>query len=317
MACSLMKNKGVATSVSDRPPTHYTVKIQFFSLLTKNSIERYESGDFDAGGYKWKLIIYPNGNKKENVKDHISLYLAMAQGSWLRPGWEVYAAFRMFLLHQKRDNYLTHEDANMGNGRRFHESKLEWGFDRFVSLNKFNEPSNGYLIDDTCVFGAEVTICKENTSGKGECVSMIKEAIPYQHPWKIENFSKLEGKCHESSFFAGGQKWMIQLYPSGMGKGMGSHLSLFLALAQDKTLSPGFKLYAHFTLRLHHQNHGNHYEGKGKQWFGTGSSGTWDWGWPRFISLTQLNQLEEGFLLNDTCLVEADVTIQGVAFVAL
>ncbi|GKV06863.1 hypothetical protein SLEP1_g18685 [Rubroshorea leprosula] len=44
---------GVARSISDAPPTHYIVKIQLFSLLLNNSVEKYESGDFEAGGYKW------------------------------------------------------------------------------------------------------------------------------------------------------------------------------------------------------------------------------------------------------------------------
>lgn len=41
----------------EAPPAHYIVKIQSFSLLTKNSIERYESGKFEAGGYKWYTFI--------------------------------------------------------------------------------------------------------------------------------------------------------------------------------------------------------------------------------------------------------------------
>lgn len=43
----------VFTSVSDAPPSHYIVKLQSFSLLTKNNIEKYISADFQAGGYKW------------------------------------------------------------------------------------------------------------------------------------------------------------------------------------------------------------------------------------------------------------------------
>jgi len=37
----------------DSPPAHYVLKVQSFSLLVKNSIERYESESFEAGGYKW------------------------------------------------------------------------------------------------------------------------------------------------------------------------------------------------------------------------------------------------------------------------
>lgn len=44
---------GVSRSVCDTPPTHYTVKIQSFSQLTKNKIENYTSTAFEAGGYNW------------------------------------------------------------------------------------------------------------------------------------------------------------------------------------------------------------------------------------------------------------------------
>lgn len=50
---TLNHQDGILRSISDLPPTHYTVKIQLFSLLTKNNIEKYESGEFEAGGYKW------------------------------------------------------------------------------------------------------------------------------------------------------------------------------------------------------------------------------------------------------------------------
>ncbi|RXH80064.1 hypothetical protein DVH24_041211 [Malus domestica] len=68
---------GILRTISDAPPTYYTVKIQSVSLLTEKSLEKYESGDFEARGYKWKLVFYPNGNKNRNVKEHISLYLVM------------------------------------------------------------------------------------------------------------------------------------------------------------------------------------------------------------------------------------------------
>lgn len=45
----------VSRPFSDSPPTHYTLKIEAFSLLKKHSTSEgsFESGKFDAGGYKW------------------------------------------------------------------------------------------------------------------------------------------------------------------------------------------------------------------------------------------------------------------------
>ncbi|KAF7841737.1 MATH domain and coiled-coil domain-containing protein [Senna tora] len=45
--------QSILRSVSDTSPAHYQVRIQSFSLLTKNAIKTYESAEFEAGGYKW------------------------------------------------------------------------------------------------------------------------------------------------------------------------------------------------------------------------------------------------------------------------
>lgn len=86
--------------------------------------------------------------------------------------------------------------------------KLEWGFDKFIHNKAFSDAVNGYLVEDSCVFGAEVFIHKETSKGKAECLSMIKEAITYKHTWKVEDFWKLDQLSQESKAFNGGDyKW--------------------------------------------------------------------------------------------------------------
>lgn len=86
--------------------------------------------------------------------------------------------------------------------------KLEWGFDKFIHHKAFSDAVNGYLVDDSCVFGAEVFVSKETSKGKAECLSMIKEAITCKHTWKVENFSKPDQISQESKTFNGGNyKW--------------------------------------------------------------------------------------------------------------
>ena len=75
----------------------------------------------------------------------------------------------------------------MGKERRFNGLKLEWRFDQFIPLKAFNDASNGYLVKDTCVFGAEVFV-KERNIVKGECLSMEKYAYSSKYVWKVENF---------------------------------------------------------------------------------------------------------------------------------
>lgn len=97
---------------------------------------------------------------------------------------------------------------------------LDMGFDKLIPLDEFTDASHGYLIDDTCVFGAEVFVLKETRISKGESVSRIQLPRTNKHVWKVENFSKLDAKCYDSEPFTFGtyedQKWYISLidYPT-------------------------------------------------------------------------------------------------------
>ncbi|PIN19460.1 Speckle-type POZ protein SPOP [Handroanthus impetiginosus] len=296
----------VSGSTSDTPPTHYILKIDSFSLLAKNNIERYISSDFKAGGYDWKLVLHPNGNKNKGVTDHISLYLLLISPP-TNPGSEVRVLFRLYLLDHNNGTYLSlHE-----NGRRFHGLKLEWGFDEFMSHAAFNDPANGYLVDDTCVFGVEVYICQEKLTGRGESLSMIKDPITYKNTWRIAKFSTLTEECVESKpFNAADHKWKIQLYPRGKGSGEGSFISMYLTLAEPQNLPPASQIYAEFTLRILDQLNRNHYFGKFNYWFSESNSTC---GWPRYVSHVYFNHSTRGLLVKELCIVEAEINVHGVA----
>ncbi|GAY34876.1 hypothetical protein CUMW_013770 [Citrus unshiu] len=223
----------IGRSTSHVPPADYIVRIKSYSLLAEEAIvEKYESGAFQARG-------------------HNSLTF----------GWEVYAVFCLFLLYQNQDSYLVVQDA-MGKERRFNGVKLEWGFDQFIPLEAFNDASNGYLVDDTCVFGAE------------------ESAYPWQ---KLHLVVSLFGwsKTFQSWTNDVRNHRKIVLYPMGNGCGDGDHLSLFLAF-EDSTLE-AIKVYARYTLRILDQVGAKHKSFQDSNWFLTPES---SWGWPRFVSLS-------------------------------
>ncbi|XP_021808265.1 probable inactive serine/threonine-protein kinase fnkC [Prunus avium] len=305
-----MAQDGLSRSLSNSPPTHYSLKIESFSMLTKNSVDTYESGEFGAGGYKWKLVVYRNGNTKKNVEDHISVYLKMAEANSLQTGWEVSVDFRLFLLDQNKGIYSVLQDANM-NKMCLHGAMLQVGFDRVIPLKEFSVASNGYLIDDACVLGAEVFVLKERRAGKVECLSRNKSAFMKKHCWKIESFSMLKSEFLQSEpFTAGGQTWVIKLYPKGDAIGKNTHVSIFLRLVHPEKLSPGSQLLTEYTLRIVDQLNGKHMSRKSDYaWFSTMVG----WGWSRFIDLGSFKMSNNGYLLKNTCLVEAEVTVHGIA----
>ncbi|CAK9146891.1 unnamed protein product [Ilex paraguariensis] len=123
----------ISRTLRKLPPVDYLFQIKSFSLFSVTEENRFESGDFESGGYKWKLCLYPNGDEKRNEKDHISLYLAILATDTLPL------------------------DAD-GRVRHFHRFKTEFGFAKLLSLDTFKDASNGYLIDESCVFGAEMRL---------------------------------------------------------------------------------------------------------------------------------------------------------------
>ncbi|XP_039020646.1 BTB/POZ and MATH domain-containing protein 6-like [Hibiscus syriacus] len=300
----------VARSISEAAPRHYILKIMSFSFLRKTGIDKYESGEFDAGGYKWKLVLYPHGNKSRNVKEHLSLYLVSADvASRIDLDLEVHAVFRFFLLDQTKDNYLTVHDAT-GKDWRFHRSKHQWGFDQLIPIRTFNDAGNGYLLDDSCVFGVEVFVTKEMCSGKGECLSMI-DAVSSKHVWKIETFSNLDSEYHESlQFFAANHKWTIQIFPKGRRHKSGTKISIYSSLVDSDKLKDGSKIFAEFTLRIKDQQQSRHIAGKVRHWFSESSQES---GWGNFVSLAYFHHTTSGCLVNDMCMVEAEVTVHAVA----
>ncbi|XP_048136928.1 uncharacterized protein LOC115732650 isoform X2 [Rhodamnia argentea] len=301
--------QGEQRIMSDAPPAHYIVKIEAFSSLSKNSVGKYESGVFQAGGYKWKLVLYPNGNTSKNVKEHVSLYLSTAETSSFPPGWEVHASVRFFLLDQDKDSYMIIQD-DMRKEWRFHGMKIERGFDQFIPLKTLNDARNGYLVDDTCVFGAEVFVTRERSTGKGENLSMVKDRVVQKCSWKIDNFSKLDKEFSESKvFIAGNQKWKLRLYPKGKGTGLGTSISLYVVLADAYTLPPGAKVLADFSVRIVDQLQGRNFIAKANHWFSASSQES---GWAEFISHATFYYPKTGTLWYDTCLVEVEVAVLGM-----
>ncbi|KAF6173476.1 hypothetical protein GIB67_027171, partial [Kingdonia uniflora] len=185
-----------------------------------------------------KLLLYPNGDKSKNVKEHISMYLVFAETDSLPP------------------------DSG-GKVRRFHGIKTTWGISHLISIAKFSDPSYGYLVIDICEFGVELFVL-ENTHGS-ECLT-LKEGATLTHTWKIKQFSQIQKNYCYSSIFdtADGSKWKIQINPKGGGEEKNKSLSLYLSLADSETSAPGGKVYTEFILRIRNQRQDKHKELRGK-----------------------------------------------------
>ncbi|XP_052185477.1 ubiquitin C-terminal hydrolase 12-like [Diospyros lotus] len=292
------------------PPAHYLLKIQSFSSLSRSSLEKYSSDKFDVGDYKWRLTIYPSGNKDRGGQDHISTFLTLVNTSSLPVGWELHAVFNFFVYDQLRDKYFSLTDNQL---RRFHTMKTEWGEAKFVELQVFNDSSNGYLINDACVFGVEVFVLKQTR--KAEWLSALEKPNTGCYTWPIKSFSSLTLDRYDSEgFVIGGYIWRIRIYPRGIGDGKGNSVSAFLSL-DESSLPLDTRLVVRFTIRVLDQNEpkADSFEVTRDNHFGASCLA---WGVQMFMPLAKLNDPKQPYLVEDNCVVEADVTLFGTVSTA-
>lgn len=126
--------------------------------------------------------------------------------------------------------------------------------------------------------------------------------------WTIENFSRLNTKkLYSEVFYVGGYKWRVLIFPKGNNV---DHLSMYLDVADSATLPYGWSRYAQFSLAVVNQIHAKFTVRKDTQHqFNARES---DWGFTSFMPLSELYDPGRGYLLNDTCIVEADVAVRRV-----
>ncbi|KAF8398021.1 hypothetical protein HHK36_016947 [Tetracentron sinense] len=148
---------------------------------------------------------------------------------------------------------------------------------------------------------------------QAETVSTVENQVVDDPPlsrftWTIENFSRLNTKKHYSDpFFVGGHKWRVLIFPKGNNV---DHLSMYLDVADSTNLPYGWSRYAQFSLAVVNQIHNKYTVRKDTQHqFNARES---DWGFTSFMPLSELYDPGRGYLVNDTCIIEAEVAVRRV-----
>ncbi|KAL8264646.1 hypothetical protein R6Q59_022776 [Mikania micrantha] len=199
-------------------------------------------------------------------------------------------------------------DVN-GHRTKFNEKKTSWGFDKLLSLESFMESKNGYLFDDSCVFGVEIFAVPEFTR-LDRCLLMTKP-LPTMNTftWTIKKFSDLTDEVVYSDIFKVGKvKWKLLLYPKGHKSGEGTHMSLYLGVHDVASFPDDWKLYAKFNLWVKNQRTESETKKETDNWFCDSAQ---DWGFSSFMLLSKLSDSQTGFLLNDNLTVEVEISAMG------
>ncbi|KAK9724399.1 hypothetical protein RND81_05G069700 [Saponaria officinalis] len=134
----------------------YTWKIEKFSQITKRELR---SNAFEVGGYKWYILIYPQGC---DVCNHLSLFLCVANHDKLLPGWSHFAQFTIAVVNKdpKKSKYSD-------TLHRFWKKEHDWGWKRFMELSKV---SDGFVDADTLIIKAQVQVIREKAERPFRCL---------------------------------------------------------------------------------------------------------------------------------------------------
>ncbi|KAH6817957.1 hypothetical protein C2S51_001560 [Perilla frutescens var. frutescens] len=304
-------DEGFSVETREAPPSDFLMKIESFSLLSEYGIGEYESREFEGGDFKWKLMIYLDGleSEEESDSDHVCVFVAAAGTSSLPMNWEINAIFTIFLYNQISDNYLCFR----GKPRRFHEMKPKWGFTKLISKEFLTDPRNGYVVEDTCVFGAEVFVTK--TPRVIERLSLLKETsrTTYNPEWEISHCSKLEGRVWFSKdFTVEDYRWKVMLYPKGNAHTKGGYVSISLQCVDSKSFAPHQKVLAEFSIFIKNMhNHTRQHQSSylASHWF-TSSDDSWEY--EEYLALADMRDPSKGFVVDDRCILEIEISVQAV-----
>ncbi|CAG8477220.1 23929_t:CDS:10 [Racocetra persica] len=132
-----------------------------WQITNWRSLEKRTTGpEFEAGGWKWRILLFPSGN---NNLDVVSIYLDFADLKGAPAGWHCCAQFALVLWNPEDPTFYVSHCAH----HRFTAEESDWGFTRFYDLKKLFVPSDNHtrpLIENgTCNITAFVRIIKDPT----------------------------------------------------------------------------------------------------------------------------------------------------------
>ncbi|EEC69609.1 hypothetical protein OsI_38981 [Oryza sativa Indica Group] len=134
----------------------FTWRIDNFSQINKRELR---SNSFDVGGYKWYILIYPQGC---DVCNHLSLFLCVANHDKLLPGWSHFAQFTIAVIN--RDPKKSKYSDTL---HRFWKKEHDWGWKKFMELTKLHE---GFVVDDVLTIKAQVQVIREKADRPFRCL---------------------------------------------------------------------------------------------------------------------------------------------------
>ncbi|KAG6501597.1 uncharacterized protein LOC121994415 [Zingiber officinale] len=278
--------------------------IDGFSTIANQGAATYYSGSFTACGFSWKLRL--ESVLEEDGEKYVGLYLSHDDADSKNP--VIKAIYKLFIYDQLHAEHVQKEGEDY-----FHSTSRD-GFCCKIALNKFNSSKSGLLVNDCCIFGAEVLeafACKLDKEGIRESLSLKKDLTVRIYAWVIKDVSKSKDRLLSETFAAGGYNWRISLYPNLAS--FKDFFAMFLIMENAANLGSKTRVYVDFSFCLLDQHNAKHWKRSVKHLFSSESA---NWGWRDFLSWNDVQDPSRGFLRNETCIVEASIVVLGVDIIA-
>lgn len=120
----------------------------------RNLDKKLTSPDFECGGHKWRILLFPFGNSNAPPNDTVSVYLDYAEPKKSPEGWHACAQFALVISNINDPTIYTVSHAH----HRFVAEECDWGFTRFSELRKLFTAVEGQARPTIEGESAEITV---------------------------------------------------------------------------------------------------------------------------------------------------------------
>ncbi|KAF8672290.1 hypothetical protein HU200_049489 [Digitaria exilis] len=190
------------------------------------------------------------------------------------------------------------------------EESRSSGASCMVPVETLKEPSSGFIVGDSCIFGVELIKLPTAKANRNSETLHVQKTNGFSaresYAWVIDDFLALKGRCYSPHFEIGGRKWYLTMYPSGIDDN-GEFLSLYLHMGKPDASLQRSGVLVELNLSITDKVTSNRYTMTGRCQFLATEEGV-GWGWAKFMAV---KSVKDWYLVKGSFLIEADIAIVG------
>ncbi|WOL07935.1 ubiquitin carboxyl-terminal hydrolase 13 [Canna indica] len=167
----------------------------------------------------------------------------------------------------------------------------------------------GSRIRSGCQEDEEMLVPQQEFTGGSQRMHVMPGGTDtsFKFLWTIEKLSRFNDKIYSDVFVVGGLKWRVLFFPKGNNV---DQLSIYLVVVDSATLPYGWSRDTQFKLSiLNYFNYKYRIRKVTQHEFNARES---NWGFTSFMPLSEFYEMMGGFLVNESCIFDVEVTARRV-----